>query len=137
MSEHLAHDVGARLLRALDVKGHERELLNASDEFSGHCLALTLLGSFLTDAYNGDIRRRKEVSAHLAHDVREGGHARNVMESYQTWFGEGPELSVLRILGLFDRPADEKALEALLTPPALRGLTESLTNLRCALTRDR
>jgi site-specific recombinase XerD len=56
------------------------------------------LGSYLTDAYNGDIRRRKEVSEHLAHDVRQGIHARKVMESYQTWFGEGPELSVLRML---------------------------------------
>ena len=51
------------------------------------------------------------------------------MESYRTWFGEGPELSVLRMLGLFDRPADEKALEALLKPPAIRDLTDSLTNL--------
>jgi ATP-dependent exoDNAse (exonuclease V) beta subunit len=51
------------------------------------------------------------------------------MESYQTWFGEGPELSVLRILGLFDRPADEKALGALLKSPAIAGLTESLTDL--------
>jgi hypothetical protein len=55
------------------------------------------------------------VAGHLAHDVRQGVHARKVMESYQTWFGEGPELSVLRMLGLFDRPAEEKALEALLT----------------------
>ena len=52
------------------------------------------------------------------------------MESYQTWFGEGPELSVLRMLGLFDRPADEKAFEALLKPPAIPGLTETLTDLR-------
>ena len=52
-----------------------------------------------------------------------------MMESYQTWFGEGPELSVLRLLGLFDRPADEKALEALLKPPVIDGLTESLTYL--------
>jgi hypothetical protein len=51
------------------------------------------------------------------------------MESYQTWFGEGPELSVLRILGLFDRPADEKALGALLKPPPIPGLTESLIEL--------
>jgi hypothetical protein len=51
------------------------------------------------------------------------------MESYQTWFGEGPELSVLRMLGLFDRPADEKALEALLKPPVIHGLTESLIDL--------
>jgi hypothetical protein len=51
------------------------------------------------------------------------------MESYQTWFGEGPEVSVLRLLGLFDRPVDEKALGALLKPPAVPGLTESLTDL--------
>jgi hypothetical protein len=116
-------------MRALGIKGDEAELRSASDEFSGHCLALTLLGSYLTDAYNGDIRRRDEVSAHLGGDVRQGVHARKVMESYQTWFGEGPELSVLRMLGLFDRPADEKTVEALLKPPAIPGLTESLTDL--------
>jgi len=102
---------------------------SASDEFSGHCLALTLLGSYLSDAYNGDIRCRKEVSARLADDVRQGVHAQKVMESYQTWFGEVPEVSVLRMLGLFDRPAHERALEALLKAPAIDGLTESLTDL--------
>ncbi|MGB9276951.1 MAG: hypothetical protein WCC08_17125, partial [Terrimicrobiaceae bacterium] len=127
--EHLSSDAGAKLLRALGVKGDQAELRSASDEFSGHCLALTLLGSYLTDAYDGDIHCRREVSGHLGHDVRQGAHARKVMESYQTWFGEGPELSVLRMLGLFDRPADEKALSALLKPPAIPGLTEALTNL--------
>jgi hypothetical protein len=38
-----------RLLRALGVKGDEAELRSASEEFSGHCLALTLLGSYLTE----------------------------------------------------------------------------------------
>ena len=33
------------------------------------------------------------------------------------------------MLGLFDRPADEKALEVLLKSPAIPGLTESLTDL--------
>jgi hypothetical protein len=127
--EQLSSDAGAKLLRALGVKGHEAELRNVSEEFSGHCLALTLLGSYLTDAYSGDIRCRKEISERLGHDIRQGVHARKVMESYQTWFGEGSELSVLRMLGLFDRPADEKALGALLKPPAIRGLTESLTDL--------
>jgi tetratricopeptide (TPR) repeat protein len=83
--EHLSRHAGAQLLRALGVKGDEAELRSASDEFSGHCLALTLLGSYLTDAYNGDIRSRNEVSGHLAHE--------------------------------------------LLKPPAIPGLTESLTNL--------
>jgi predicted ATPase len=127
--EQLSSDSGAKLLRALGVKGDEVELRTASDEFGGHCLALALLGSYLTDAYNGDIHFRKEVSARLAHDVRQGAHARKVMESYQTWFGEGPELSVLRILGLFDRPTDEKAVGALLKPPAIPNLTEALTDL--------
>ena len=127
--EQLSCDAGAKLLRALGVKGDEPELLNASKEFSGHCLALTLLGSYLTDAYSGDIRRRKEVSQHLADDVRQGAHARKVMESYQSWFGEGPELSVLRMIGLFDRPAEEEAIAVLLEPPTIPGLTKSLTNM--------
>jgi TolB-like protein len=127
--DQLSSDAGVELLRALGVKGDEAELRTASDEFSGHCLALTLLGSYLTDALGGDIGRREEVSKRLAHDVRKGAHARAVMESYQNWFGEGPELSVLRILGLFDRPADAKAVGTLLKSPAIGGLTESLTNL--------
>ena len=60
----------------------------------------------------------------------------------QAWFGEGPELSFLRILGLFDRPADEYAVAALLKPPAVPNLTDQLTNLsatkrRTILTRLR
>ena len=127
--EQLSSDAGAKLLRALGAKGSEAELRSASDEFNGHCLALTLLGSYLIDAYNGDIRCRKEVSERLAHDVRHGVHARKVMKSYQNWFGEGPELSVLRMLGLFDRPAHEKALGALLKSPAIQGLTDTLTEV--------
>jgi predicted ATPase len=127
--EQLSSDAGAKLLRALGVNGHETELRSASDEFRGHCLALTLLGSYLRDAYNGDIRCREEVSKRLADDLRQGAHARKVMESYQTWLGEGPELAILRMLGLFDRPADEKALGALLKSPVIPGLTESLTDL--------
>ncbi|MBV8901338.1 MAG: serine/threonine-protein kinase PknK, partial [Verrucomicrobia bacterium] len=127
--EYLSDEAGAQLLRALGVNGPEAELQRASEEFSGHCLALTLLGSYLTDAYNGEIRCREEVSTRLAHDVRQGAHARKVMASYQSWFGEGPELSVLRLLGFFDRPADPKVLEALLKPPAIAGLTEPLRDL--------
>jgi hypothetical protein len=116
------------LLRALGVKGNQVDLRAASEEFDGHCLALTLLGSYLSDAYIGDIRCRHEVTGRLTHDVRQGAHARKVMDSYQAWFGDGHELAVLRMLGLFDRPADEETVAVLLKPPAISGLTESLTN---------
>ena len=127
--EHLSSDAGAKLLQALGVKGPEAELRSASEEFDGHCLALTLLGSYLSDAYDGRIQCRKEVLGHLGEDIRQGMHARKVMESYQRWFGEGPELSVLRMLGLFDRPADQRTVEPLLKPPPIPGLTDSLTGL--------
>ena len=42
--EQLSSDAGAKLLRALGVKGDEAELRSASDEFSGHCLALDAIG---------------------------------------------------------------------------------------------
>jgi protein kinase-like protein len=109
--EDLTSDAGAKLLRALGVEGPEAELGSASDEFDGHCLALTLLGSYLADVYHGDIRWRKEVSGHLGDDVRQGVHARKVMKSYESWLGDGPEVAVLRMLGLFDRPADEGLLK--------------------------
>src|SRR5277367_1501179 len=52
--EQLSSDAGAKVLRALGVKGSEAELQSASNEFTGHCLALALLGSYLTDAHKGD-----------------------------------------------------------------------------------
>ena len=39
-------------------------------------------------------------------------------------------MAVLRMLGLFDRPADEQTFGVLLKSPAIPGLTESLTDLR-------
>jgi NACHT domain len=79
--EQLSGDAGAKLLRALGVRGTDDELRASSEEFGGHCLGLTLLGSYLSDAYNGDIRCRQEVSQRLSHDVRQGVQARKVMES--------------------------------------------------------
>ncbi len=110
--EQLKPADGARLLKALDVRGDEKELLAASEEFGGHALALTLLGTFLRDVHAGEIRKRGEIGE-LKHKIEEGGHARRVMESYENWLGEGPERSILRMLGLFNRPAPAGAIRAL------------------------
>jgi tetratricopeptide (TPR) repeat protein len=126
--EQLEPDAGARLLAAMGVRGEQEDLRLASSEFAGHALALTLLGSYLVDACEGDVRRRGEI-ARLQKDERLGGHARRVMESYEGWFGAGPELSVLRMLGLFDRPAEGDAIGVLRAPPSIPGLTESLQDL--------
>jgi hypothetical protein len=117
--EQLSSDAGAKLLRELGVKGDEAELRSASDEFSGHSLALTLLGSYLTDAYGGDIRRRKEVSEHLAHDARQGAHARKVMESYNS-FREVEPLFLAVISGC-NAGLFRKALHEVYIPRIQRG----------------
>ncbi|MBW8876372.1 MAG: TIR domain-containing protein [Acidobacteria bacterium] len=126
--EHLTPDAGATLLRRLGVKGKDSELRDASEEMGGHALALTLLGNYLRRACGGDVRRRKEVDLGDA-DERQGGHAFRVLHAYASWLGEGPELAILRLLGLFDRPADTKALAALRAKPAIPGLTETLVDI--------
>jgi tetratricopeptide (TPR) repeat protein len=126
--ETLSDEAGAQVLTAQGAKGAQAELEQASSEFGGHSLALTLLGSYLSDVYGGDITRRAEVRG-LEDDERHGRHAQRVMTSYERWFGEGPELSVLRVLGLFNRPADRGSIDALRAAPAVPGLTDSLQDM--------
>lgn len=123
--EHLSPQAGAEILKAQGVQGNRAELEGAARDFGGHALALTLLGSLLRDAYDGDVRCRREVGP-LEEEMRQGGHARRVMAFYERWLGEGPELAVLGMLGLFNRPADGPAVAAVKAPPGIPGLTDRL-----------
>jgi tetratricopeptide (TPR) repeat protein len=126
--ETLSPEAGAELLKRLGVTGKDSERLAASREFGNHALTLSLLGGYLSRACGGDIRRRKEVDLAGAAE-RKGGHALRVIGTYAGWLGEGPELAALRLLGLFDRPAQPKAIAALRAKPAIPGLTELLVDL--------
>ena len=126
--EDLSPEAGAQLLETLGVDGTPDDLRDAVSEFEGHALALTLLGRYLATVYGGDVRQRDKIAA-LAGEQRQGAHARRVMESYEGWFEGKPELDVLYIMGLFDRPVDPGALEALLAEPAIRGLTSRVRKL--------
>lgn len=119
----LAPEAGATLLGARGVQGERSELEQASRDFHGHPLALTLLGNYLTDALESDVRRRGEVQL-LADGVPGVRHARSVMASYDRLFGARLEAEVLRLLGLFDRPADTAAVAALRNTPIIAGATE-------------
>lgn len=123
----LSPDAGAELLKARGARGLEEELRDAATEYRGHSLALTLLGSYLEAVAGGDIRQRKEIGP-LEKEERQGAHARRVMAAYQRWLGSD-ELGLLRIIGLFDRPAEEDDIEALRADPPVRDLTEDLTGV--------
>jgi hypothetical protein len=124
----LSPEAGAQVLKAQGVIGDEAELEQAAKEFGSHLLTLTLLGCYLNEVHGGDIRCRSEVGA-LEEGGRYGANARRIMASYEQWFGEGPELAVLRMLGLFDGPGDGHAVDALRADPAIPGLTDTLQPL--------
>jgi tetratricopeptide (TPR) repeat protein len=150
---HLSSEAGAELLAGLGVKGTDEERQTASRGFDGHPLALTLLGTYLAEVYDGDVSRWRDVPL-LTDDQKQGRHARRVLKSYEKWMlgnpswwkklrkglsrtglmGYEPTLgeqawSVLRLMGYFARPAKETEINALLCKPPINGLTDSVADL--------
>ena len=129
----LSREAGIDLLRRLGVKGHAPELAAMVKDFKGHALTLTLLGRYLCRAFQGDIRKRDRLKLQKADTKATNGHAFRVMAAYEKWLsGSGEagrqEVAILRMLGLFDRPADATCLAALRREP-IPGLTEPLDDL--------
>jgi hypothetical protein len=97
----------------------------------GHALTLSLIGSYLRDAYDGNILQRDRIKLEEADTEEQGGHAFRAMDAYVGWFESDGEkgqraLAMLRLTGLFDRPVDAGCLAALWRAPPIGGLTEPL-----------
>jgi len=148
----LSTEAGVALLQSLGVKGSLRKTIPSSDgrtlneydklveDVQGHALTLNLLGSYLRDAHGGDIRKRDLIRLSEADAEEEGGHAFHVMDAYVESLANGGKtaddqakgrraLSLLRLLGLFDRPATAGTLAALWDGEAIAGLTEPLIGI--------
>ncbi len=129
--ERLSTDTGRALLKHYKVKGLDAELDAAVEEYDGHALALCLLAEYLTEFLAGDIAKRDLVPP-LPQETRQGRHAFRVMEAYDIALkreGREAERAILRIIGLFDRPASKDCLDALRREPPLEGITDSLIAL--------
>jgi hypothetical protein len=130
----LSKESGAQLLEGLGVRGTLREREQLSEDVKGHALTLNLIGSYLRDAYAGDIRKRDLIRLEEADAEEQSGHAFRAMDAYVRWFESDGEkgrraLAMLRLMGLFDRPADSGCVGALWKRPAIAGLTEPLVAL--------
>jgi hypothetical protein len=126
--EDLSKEAGLALLREIGVTGMKKEVLAAVKEYKGHALALTLLGNYLRVVFQGDIYKRDRIPA-LTKDRKQGEHARRVLKAYEKWLKDKPELDILRMMGLFDRPVEAGAMAALREEPAIPGVTEQLQSL--------
>jgi tetratricopeptide (TPR) repeat protein len=131
----LLHHAGAKRAGAVEIKTDDTELISANREVAGHALTLNLLGRFLSRAHNGDIRKRDLVKFEEADRNVQGGTTFKMLAAFENWFSiEGDielrALTILRLLGLFDRPADAGCMAELRKPPVIIGLTEPLFTLK-------
>ncbi|MEA2240059.1 MAG: hypothetical protein QOC81_4783 [Thermoanaerobaculia bacterium] len=149
----LSTEAGVALLQSFGVKGSLRKTISSSDgrtlwnefeklveDVKGHALTLNLLGSYLRDAHGGDIRKRDLIRLSEADAEEQGGRAFHVMDKYVESLADGGKtaddqakgrraLALLRLLGLFDRPASADTLAALWKGEAIAGLTEPLIGI--------
>jgi tetratricopeptide (TPR) repeat protein len=120
--EQISAQAGRALLRVGGVRGTDRELEEASREFGNHALAVNLLAAYLHEIPGHHIKEAADIPD-LDLPGEQGRQPRRVMAALAQRLGACPEVEYLRILGLFDRPADRDALEVLLTLPAIPELT--------------
>jgi hypothetical protein len=133
--DRLSVTAGVSYLQHLDVRGPQAEMEAAVNEVSGHALTLTLLGTYLVSACEGDIRSRDTLDlAKLAEGdaetIPEARHAQRIIDAYFHRLGalghDGAiERMILFLVGLCDRPLEAGAIIALLKPPAIPGLTDA------------
>ena len=123
--EQISAEAGRALLRVKGVRGTDAELEAASEAFGNHALAINLLANYLRGIEGHHVAHAAEIPD-LDIPEKEGRHPRRVMAAFAERFGEGPEVEVLRLLGLFDRPATKGAIEALRAPPPIAHLTEQI-----------
>lgn len=123
--ELLSPEAGRALLRVGGMRGTDAELEQATADFGRHALALNLLAAYLQDSPGHHISAAGRI---LGPDAPAGPeqHVRRLLAAFAEKFGDGPELNVLRLLGLFDRPAEGSSIKALRQAPKLAGLTDHI-----------
>ncbi|OQX10180.1 MAG: hypothetical protein BWK73_20930 [Thiothrix lacustris] len=107
----LNEDEGAKLLRQRGVLLLPDTLRKFAHDFCGHALTLNLLGSHL--ANGGRIEETNSILAWRDKE-REGLQARRVLALIEQWLWKTPELLLLYLITLLDRPVTQKELFLLL-----------------------
>lgn len=126
--DQISDEAGRALLRVGGVQGTDVELERATRQFGNHALAINLLAVYLHDIPLHHVSNASEIPDVEIPEAT-GKHPRRVIDAIAQRFGEGPEVELLKILGLFDRPADNQSLLALRAAPEIPALTEHLQRL--------
>ena len=122
--EQITPQAGRALLRAMHIVGTDAELESLAARFGPHALAISLLGVYLHEQPG-----RRIGPATALEQMPGKTPVDRVLAGFEKWLGPSAELEALRLLGFFDRPADEGCLQALRATPAIPGLTELLAGM--------
>jgi hypothetical protein len=120
--EQITPQAGRALLRALHVAGTDVELESLAERFGPHALAISLLGVYLHEQPGHRIGPAKALEQMPGSKTP----VDRVLAGFEKWLDPSVELEALRLLGFFDRPADEGCLQALRARPVIPGVTELL-----------
>jgi len=139
--ENLSTTVAADLLEiwlsgdVTDPYSNDRtEIELACEELERHALSISLLGSYIADAHGGNISRRDTIQLEKADRLTRPQRNRSVwpiLHSYEKWLQTSPDLlAILKLMGLFDKPAPLDCIHALRTASPIEGLTDSLLGIK-------
>lgn len=121
----ISEKAGRALLRVAGIRGTDAELEEVTRDFGNHALAVSLLAAYLQD-FPGKHVSNARLIPDLDIAVKDGKHPRRVMEVLAKRFGDSPELNVLYMIGLFDRPATAKEIKWLRTREEVPDLTDRI-----------
>jgi tetratricopeptide (TPR) repeat protein len=127
--EQISAEAGRALLRVGGVQGTDAELEQATRDFGNHALALNLLAAYVHAVPGHPISAAAGIPDLPDVSLDAGKHPRRVMAAFAARYGQGPEVELLRMLGLFDRPADAGEIAALRESPPIPDLTEHIQAL--------
>ena len=111
----LADTAAVALLQDAGVRGTEAEYQATNQSLQGHALSLSLLAAYLKTYAEGDIRQQDQLAAlfEFPEAKQQAQHAFRVIQAHAEQLKGTPELALLNLIGLFDRPVSQAVVEQL------------------------
>ena len=114
-----------KLLKNMGIHGTNTEFENATTEYSGHPLSLSLLGGYLSVVHDGEVGKFRELTS-LFETENLDSHAGSIVNAYLRLFRGSPELAILNMLGIVDRQILLSELKNLCSRHSVENLTFEL-----------
>jgi len=117
--EHLPSEACIELFKHHGIKGTNKEIVKAVNEFDGHALSLNLLATYVVTVYNSDILQRDKIDRLIYENQPEGRNTYRILSFYEKWLQSNPDgqlaLNILYIISLFDGPAELEAIKNIIS----------------------